>query len=86
MPADPKPISLDAYRARRKALLARIVDRARPVQPTYLGAEAGKVLLAFSNGTEIDLSPAQARLWAERVADMADTAEALAREGGPDAG
>lgn len=78
------PISLDRYRERRAAA-ARPAASA-PVKPTYLAAEAGKVLLAFSDGAQLDLSPQHARIWAERLAAMADVAEALAKEGGGDAG
>jgi len=91
--ADPKPISLADYRRQRELAAAWEADIAarekaakpRGIQPTYLGAEANKVLLAFSDGTEVDLSPAHARTWAERLLGMADVAEAMAKEGGGDA-
>jgi antitoxin component of MazEF toxin-antitoxin module len=50
--------------------------------PAHLSAEPGKVILEVSNGAGLDLSPANARVWAERLAAMADVAEALEREGG----
>lgn len=83
------PISLAAYRHRlitQRALAAldaaKQREAPRPVQPTYIAAEPGKVLLRFSDGAELELSPEHCRTWAERLAGMADVAEALAREGG----
>jgi hypothetical protein len=85
------PIDLEAYRSRRLAALSRTADP----RPCHLSAAPDRVLLLFTTGAELDLSPAHARVWAERLAAMADVAEALGRderallsrgeEGGPDA-
>lgn len=90
--ADAKPVSLAAYRARREQVAAwerELAEREKParagVKPTYVAAEAGKVLLRFSDGAELELSPDHAETWAERLAQMARTARALAGEGGGDA-
>jgi hypothetical protein len=81
-----KVVSLDGYRLRRQVdealQLAAKPLAPPPVKPTYLAAEPGKVLLAFSDGAQLDLSPDHARTWAERLAAMADVAEALDRDGG----
>jgi hypothetical protein len=82
-----EPVSLDAYRLRRRvaADLARRSPAAQPpagVKPTYLAAEPGRVLLRFSDGAELELAPEHARTWAERLAAMADVAEAMAKDGG----
>jgi hypothetical protein len=73
-------VSLDAFRARR----AGVTPPGPPpsVAPAHLSAEPGLVLLQFSNREQLVLSPPHARVWAERLAAMADTAEALEREGG----
>ncbi len=73
-------VCLEDFRTRRMA--AAQAAGALPVQPVYLAAEPGKVVLAFSDGAQLDLSPEHARIWAERLAAMADTAEAMGREGG----
>ncbi len=82
------PISLDAYRKRRagweqcsKPSLG-LVTPAAPVEPAYVAAEPGRVILGFTDHAELVLSPAHARIWAERLAAFADTAEAMAKEGG----
>jgi hypothetical protein len=68
-------VELAAFRARKR-------PEPKPVAPAHLSAEPGLVLLEFSNREQLELSPAHARVWAERLAAMADTAEALEREGG----
>lgn len=83
--ADPKPISLDAYRKRRAGWEAP-APTPPAVKPTYIAAEAGKVLLRFSDGAELELSPDHAETWSERLAQMARTARSLGQEGGGDAG
>lgn len=82
------PVSLNAYRQRRLAerSAAARPSAPEPVKPAYLGAEAGKVIVSFTNDSGLELSPEHARIWAERLAAMADVAEALAKEGGGDAG
>lgn len=82
------PISLAAYRHRlitQRALADLQAERAAaaraPVTIVYLAAEAGKVLLRFSDGGEVDLSPDHAETWAGRLAEMASTARALAKDG-----
>lgn len=70
-------LDLEAARARRVAAAKA------PVQPCHLSAAPDRVLLLFTNGEQLDLSPAHARIWAERLAAMADVAEAIGRENGP---
>lgn len=81
------PISLAAFRQRRLAENSAAAQPSvpAPVKPAYLGAEAGKVIVTFTNDAGLELSPQHARIWAERLAAMADVAEALAKEGGGDA-
>lgn len=67
---------LEAYRALR---VARAAKKGPPC-PRHLSAAPDRVLLLFSNGDELDLSPANARIWAERLCQMADSAERLARD------
>jgi hypothetical protein len=62
-------VSLDAARARRRA------GDAPAAPPATLQATPGRVLLAFADGSEVDLSPEHARTWAERLLAMADAAE-----------
>jgi len=83
--ADSKPVSLDEYRKRRAGweAPARAVE---PLKPVFLAAEAGKVVVRFSDGREVELSPASADTWSEQLAQMARTARDLAGEGGDDAG
>lgn len=78
MPAE--VVRLSDVRARR----AGIAPPGPPPKPApaYLATAPGKVLFELSDGTGFDLSAAHARIWAERLAAMADTAEALEREGG----
>lgn len=68
-------VQLAAFRARRAT------PAPKPVAPAHLQAQPGRVLLQLSDKSELDLSPAHARIWAERLAAMADVAEALEREG-----
>lgn len=73
MPAD--VVQLDAFRARRAK------PTPKPVAPAHLYAERGLVVLAFSNQQEVILSAEHARVWAERIAAMADVAHEQEREG-----
>lgn len=43
------------------------------------------MLLELGDGTVLELSPGHARAWAERLAAMADGAEAFGGKGGPHA-
>ncbi len=74
MPA--RVIELAAHRAKRRS------PPAPKVAPAHLFAEAGTVVLEFAGQFDarterLQLSPAHARAWAERLLAMADTAEAL---------
>jgi hypothetical protein len=68
-------VQLAAFRERRPVAKS---DSSQPPQPVtaHLWAESGRVVLRFSNGNEVGLTPASARVWAERLAAMADVAEA----------
>jgi hypothetical protein len=68
------PISLDDYRERK---LERV---AGPFIIGHLACAPGEVLIRITDGTEIPLTPAQARVWAERLAYFADTAEQLTKD------
>jgi hypothetical protein len=83
MPAD-RPISLDAFRARRAEALIP-----PPAGHHHLAAAPGLVVIHFAGGPEVELSPTRARVWAERLVAMADVAEGLQRDsdwlvGGPE--
>jgi hypothetical protein len=66
-------IHLAAARARRAA--------PAPRPAAHLRAAPDRVILELADGTGFDLSPTQARRWAERLAAMAEAAEALAKGG-----
>lgn len=78
-------VNLAAARQRklaRESAAARPEPALRQAYPAYIAAEADRVILRLTNGDELDLSPDHARVWAERLVAMADTAEALGKEGG----
>lgn len=72
-------VSLDAARARRRA------GGPPTAPPATLSLCGGCVVLDLGDGTGLELSPDHARAWAERLAAMADVAEALGKKGGPNA-
>jgi len=85
-------VSLADERARRKAFGKHAPTRrepesfpadcaAAPRSAASLHARPNTVVLTLADGTEFDLSPDHARTWAERLAAMADVAEAMAKEG-----
>lgn len=75
-------VSLATYRARGRGEKPKTRP---PAAPATLAVKDGQVLLDFGDGTGLELSSAHARTWAERLAAMADVAEALAKEGGGNA-
>lgn len=64
---------LDAFRARRK-------PPQDPAPCHFVSAAPGEVLLRLAGGPEVPMTPAQARVWSERLAYMADAAEGLQRD------
>lgn len=69
-------VFLERYRAARVSAAVK----AGPPKPMHLTAAPDRVVLVFTNGDELDLSPESARVWAERLAAMADVAAALGRD------
>lgn len=75
-------IDLDAARARRASAATRSqTTQASSATPATISAGPGRVVLALGDGAELDLSPQHARVWAERLSDMADVAESLEKGG-----
>jgi hypothetical protein len=68
-------VSLDAFRARRAEALIP-----PPAAHHHLAAGPGLVTIVFAGGLEVELSPIRARVWAERLAAMADVADQLQRD------
>lgn len=69
-------VDLKTYRERRRT------HRPADHQVSYyVLAEPGTVRI-YVAGSQINLSPAEARIWAERLAYLADTAEQLDWDGG----
>jgi hypothetical protein len=73
VPAD-HVVSLDDYRERR------LEQAAGPFIIGHLACAPGEVVIRITDGTEIPLTPGQARVWAERLAFFADTAEQLTKD------
>jgi hypothetical protein len=67
-------IDFDAFKERR------LEHAAGPFIIGHLACAPGEVVIRITDGTEIPLTPGQARVWAERLAFFADTAEQLSKD------